>query len=149
MKYLKISLFVFFLVAITSGYAQNNLDNYLSNYSYENRKEMKISSKQIVELLQSDQAILVDIRFAEEQAAWGMDYALKMPLPTLPERYEELPKDKLIVASCPHKDRAIMAMMFLKSKGYKAAYLKDGLIGLADHLRGDSAKKFIRNFKNE
>ena len=42
-----------------------------------------------------------------------------------------------------------MAMMFLKSKGYKAAYLKDGLIGLADHLRGDRAKKFIRNFKNE
>ena len=148
MRNLKIKLFVFLLAAVTSGYAQNNLDNYLSNYSYENRKEMKISSNQIVQLLQDDQALLVDIRFEEEQAAWGMDYALKMPLPQLPERYEELPKDKLIVTSCPHKDRAIMAMMFLKSKGYKAAYLKDGLIGLADHLRGDKAKKFIQNYKN-
>jgi len=46
-----------------------------------------------------------------------MDYALKMPLAQLPERYEELPNNKLIVTACPHKDRAIMAMMFLKSKG--------------------------------
>jgi rhodanese-related sulfurtransferase len=76
-----------------------------------------------------------------------MDYAIKMPLSTLPQRYEELPKDKLIVTSCPHKDRAILAMMYLRSKGYKVAYLKDGLLGLADHLRGDNAKNFIRNFK--
>mgnify|MGYP006434304769 FL=1 len=149
MENLKINLFVLFFVAITSGYAQANLDTYLSNYTYENRKEMKISSKQIVQLLEDDKALLVDIRFKEEQAAWGMNYTLKMPLPTLPERYNELPKNKLIVASCPHKDRAIMAMMFLKSKGYKAAYLKKGLIGLADYLRGDRAKNFIRDFKNE
>ena len=45
---------------------------------------MKVSSEQIVKLLQDKKAILVDIRFEEEQEAWGMDYALKMPLPTLP-----------------------------------------------------------------
>ena len=41
-----------------------------------------------------------------------------------------------------------MAMMYLKSKGYQAAYLKDGLLGLADYLRGDNANNFISNYKN-
>jgi len=148
MKILKINLVLIFLITLSSSFAQNELDTYLSNYSYENRKEMKVSSEQIVKLLQDKKAILVDIRFKEEQEAWGMDYALKMPLSTLPERYSELPKDMLIVTACPHKDRAIMAMMYLKSKGYNAAYLKDGLLGLADYLRGDRANTFISNYKN-
>lgn len=64
----KAALIVAF-ISFFSVNAQTNLDNYLSNYSYENRKEMKISSKQIVQLLKDDQALLVDIRFEEEQAA--------------------------------------------------------------------------------
>ncbi|MBZ9779795.1 rhodanese-like domain-containing protein [Psychroflexus sp. CAK8W] len=138
----------FIILSLTSAYSQTELDTYLTNFTYESRKEMKISSKEIVQLLLEDKAILVDIRFEEEQLAWRMEYALKMPLPTLPQRYSELPKDKLIVASCPHKDRAIMAMMYLRSKGYQAAYLKDGLLGLAEHLRGDRANEFIKNLKN-
>ena len=148
MKIFKINFLVILFFIVTSSFAQNELDTYLSNYSYENRKEMKVSSEQIVKLLQEKKAILVDIRFKEEQQAWSMDYALKMPLPTLPKRYPELPKDILIVTACPHKDRAIMAMMYLKSKGYQVAYLKDGLLGLADYLRGDQAADFISNFKN-
>ena len=127
-------------------HAQSTLDSMLSDFTYESRKAMKISSEQIVNLLLEEQAILVDIRFEEEQAAWQMDYALKMPLPTLPQRYTELPKDQLIVTACPHKDRAIIAMVYLRSKGYRAAYLSEGLLGLADYLRGDRAKDFIRKF---
>lgn len=126
---------------------QSELDEFLIDFSYENRKEMKVSSEKIVELLKQKEAILVDIRFEEEQAAWQMNYALQMPLSTLPTRYEELPKDKLIVTACPHKDRAIIAMVYLKSKGYNVAYLKDGLLGLAEHLRGDKAKNFIEKLK--
>lgn len=127
--------------------AQSSLDTYLSNYTYESRKEMKVSSEEIIDLLQNDEAVLVDIRFEEEQAAWQMNFSLKIPLPDLPRRYTELPTNKLIVTACPHKDRAIMAMMYLKSKGYKAAYLKDGLLGLTEYLRGDNAYNFIENFK--
>lgn len=147
MKKLQIHLTILFSLVLTTVSAQSILDEYITNFSYESRKEMKISSKQILQLLQDNKAVLVDIRFEEEQAAWQMDYALKMPLPTLPQRFTELPNDQLIVTACPHKDRAIMAMMYLKSKGYKVAYLKDGLLGLADHLRGDNAKDFITNFK--
>ncbi|KAF0155258.1 MAG: hypothetical protein FD159_2242 [Syntrophaceae bacterium] len=34
-------------------------------------------------------------------------------------------------------------------KGYKSKYLTDGLLGLADYLRGDRAKDFIKEQKNE
>lgn len=128
--------------------AQLELDEYIQSFDYESRKEMKISSEKIVALLEEDEAVLLDIRFVEEQAAWGMDYTIKMPLSELPNRFSELPKDKLIVTACPHKDRAIIAMVYLKSKGYNVAYLEDGLIELAEYLRGDNAKDFIKKLKD-
>lgn len=36
-----------------------------------------------------------------------------------------------------------IAMVYLRSRGIQAKYLKDGLIGLAENLRGDDAKDFI------
>jgi hypothetical protein len=47
-----------------------------------------------------------------------------------------LPRDKIIVTACPHKDRAIIAMVYLRTKVFDARYLSDGLIGLAENLRG-------------
>ena len=46
-------------------------------------------------------------------------YAIRsyyVPLNELPERLGELPKDKIVVTACPHKDRAIIAMTYLRSK---------------------------------
>lgn len=57
----------------------------------------------------------------------------------------ELDKTKLIVTACPHKDRAALVRMYLTIKGYRAKYLKDGLLGLVELLRGDRAQEFINN----
>ena len=54
-------------------------------------------------------------------------------------------KDKIIVIACPHKDRSAIAMAYLRTKGYNARYLTDGLIGLAENLRGDNAKEFLED----
>ncbi len=142
---IKYSIFLmsFFMISVSELIAQNEVENFLRDFSYETRKEMKFSSEKITKLLENEEVILLDIRFREEQLAWSMDYALKIPLDELPDRLDELQRDKLIVTACPHKDRTIIAMMFLKSKGYKTGYLKDGLLGLADYLRGDNAKEFI------
>lgn len=140
-------ILVFLLVVTMTSFGQAPLDTFIADFDYESRKEMKVSSEELITLLQDDKAVLVDIRFAEEQVAWQMDYAIKMSLSTLPKRFDELPKDKLIVTACPHKDRAIIAMVYLKSKGYNVAYLCDGLLGLADYLRGDRANSFINNLK--
>jgi hypothetical protein len=40
-----------------------------------------------------------------------------------------------------------MARIFLTLKGYRSKYLVEGLLGLADYLRGDRAKDFINEIK--
>ena len=119
------------------------LDDYLTSFTYQERKDMKIDSVELVELLKTGEAQLIDIRFPEEFAAWHMGFAKNIPLNELPSRLSELDKNKLIVTACPHYDRSSMARLYLITKGYKARYLHDGLLGLAELLRGDTAREFI------
>jgi rhodanese-related sulfurtransferase len=119
------------------------LDDYLTSFTYQERKDMKIDSKELVELLKKGEVQLIDIRFPEEFAAWHMGFAKNIPLNELPSRLNELDKNKLIVTACPHYDRSSMARLYLITKGYKARYLHDGLLGLAELLRGDTAREFI------
>ncbi|PLX78826.1 MAG: hypothetical protein C0615_03245 [Desulfuromonas sp.] len=127
----------------------NVLEEYIKSFNYDSRLEMKASSKQLIDLLEDGKAVLVDIRFKEEQEAWGPSFALNIPLNELPERFRELPQDKIIITACPHKDRAIIAMTYLRSKGIPARYLTDGLIGLAENLRGDDALYFLKMLNDQ
>lgn len=129
--------------------AQQELSDFIKSFDYDTRKEMKVSNEEIIQLLLNDEAILLDIRFEEEHLTWSMDYSLKMPLNQIPNRLNELPKNKRIITACPHKDRAIIAMLYLETLGYKTGYLSEGLLGLADHLRGDKAKDFIQRFNTK
>ena len=124
---------------------ESAFDNFLTKFDYDTRSDMKIDSKKLITLLTEKRAVLVDIRFPEETKAWRMGFGLFIPLNELPKRYKELPKDKIIVTACPHKDRSSIAMAYLRTKGYNARYLTDGLIGLAENLRGDIAKEFIED----
>ena len=123
------------------------LEAYVLDFNYAARKEMKIDSKQLIIQLKAGKAQLIDIRFVEEYTAWTVGPSKNIPLNELPKRLEELDHSKVIVTACPHKDRAIIAMTYLRSKGIKAKYLTDGLIGLAENLRGDNAKEFITTLK--
>ena len=135
-------LSVMILFVLTAVTAHNNFDSFLTNFNYETRADMKIDSKRLIELLTQRKAVLIDIRFPEETRAWKMGFGHYIPLNELPKRLGEIPKDKLIVVACPHKDRSAIAMAYLRSNGYNARYLTDGLIGLAENLRGDAAKEF-------
>lgn len=146
MRRLVIICFLFLLNCITPASAQDStFDTFLTKFDYETRADMKIDSKKLITLLTEKKAVLVDIRFSEETKAWKMGFGLFIPLNELPKRLTELPKDKIIVTACPHKDRSSIAMAYLRTKGYKAKYLTDGLIGLAENLRGDNAKEFLED----
>jgi len=132
-------------LAIPAFSQETDFDAFLTRFDYEMRDDMKIDSKGLVPLLTSGKALLIDVRFKEEAAVWRTGFALSIPLNELPKRIKELPKDKIIVAACPHKDRSAIAMAYLRSKGYDAKYLTDGLIGLAEHLRGERAKDFMED----
>ena len=123
--------------------------SYLNTFDYEARKDMKINSVALSVMLEEGKAQLVDIRFKEEYAAWHMPFSINIPLNELATRLDELDKSKLIVTACPHKDRAIIARTYLKLQGYDTRYLVDGLLGLADFLRGDFAKEFIHDYSSK
>ena len=135
------------LISTQANSSDNTLEAYISGFDYAARKEMKIDSKQLIQLLKQGKAQLIDIRFKEEYAAWKVGPSINIPLNALPNNLKKLQTDKIIVTACPHKDRAAIAMVYLRSKGIKAKYLTDGLIGMAENLRGDNARNFIRQVK--
>ncbi len=141
-----IAMTLMLLAGAVQAYAADNqteaFDRFLTDFTYEIRADMKASSKQLIKMIEEKKAILLDIRFTEEVKVWKMGFGLQIPLNELPKRYKELPKDKIIVTACPHKDRSSLAMAYLRTKGYNARYLTDGLTGLAESLRGDDAKDF-------
>ena len=144
-----LSLLLLAAMSVRPGYAAETapsaFDTFLTNFDYDTRADMKTDSKKLLKLLEEKKAVLVDIRFPEETKAWRMGFGLFIPLNELPKRLSELPKDKIIVTACPHKDRSALAMAYLRTKGYNARYLTDGLIGLAENLRGDIAKEFMED----
>lgn len=145
MKRIVLCTLISALVATPVAAATGAFDDFLTTFDYETRADMKIDSKKLLPLLLEKKAVLVDIRFPEETKAWKMGFGLHIPLNELPRRLSELPKDKIIVTACPHKDRSSIAMAYLRTKGYRAKYLTDGLIGLAENLRGDNAKEFLED----
>jgi len=123
--------------------SDSQLEQYITTFDYAARKDMKMDSRGLITLLKQGKAQLIDIRFIEEYSAWKVGPSINIPLNELPKRLSEIDKSKIIVTACPHKDRATIAMVYLRSKGINAKYLTDGLIGLAENLRGDNAKEFI------
>lgn len=146
MKYI-LSIILIFGLCPSVNASDAELENYIKSFDYAARKEMKMNSKGLIYLLKEGEAQLIDIRFREEYEAWKVGPSKNIPLNELPKRLGELDKNKIIITACPHKDRAIVAMAYLRSKGIQAKYLTDGLIGLAENLRGDNAKELINALK--
>ena len=130
---------------IGDGENAKNFDKYLRNFDYDERKAMKIRVNDLLKLYKQGKVQIIDIRFQEEAAAWEMGFTTHIPLNELPDRLNELDKDKIIVTVCPHYDRAAIARHYLTLKGYDSRYLVDGLLGLAEYLRGDKARDFIND----
>ena len=63
--------------------------------------------------------VLVDVRNPDEVAICEITGSVKLPLPELPQRFKELPTDKLIVLHCKMGGRSARALQFLRSQGYR------------------------------
>jgi rhodanese-related sulfurtransferase len=144
MKKLLIGMVLFCSLLYSDGF-----DNYLKNFDYEARKDMKIKTVEMLNMLEDGTAQVIDIRFPEEFEAWHIGFSKNIPINELPDRLNELDKNKLIITACPHNDRANIARIYLMLKGYNVRYLSDGLLTVANYLRGDNAKEFIEEYKKD
>lgn len=124
-----------------------DFNTYLKEFDYQERQDMKIQLKELFELYAKNEAQIIDIRFHEEYEAWHVGFGNHIPLNELPDRLNEIDKSKTIVTMCPHYDRAEIARLFLKLKGFNARYLTEGMLGIVDYLRGDKAKDYMKKIK--
>ncbi len=124
-----------------------NFDEYLKNFDYQERKDMKIRLDEMLESYAKGEIEVIDIRFNEEYEAWHVGFGKHIPLNELPNRLNEIDKEKIVVTMCPHYDRAEIARLYLTLKGYKAKYLTDGMLKVVDFLRGDKARDYMKKIK--
>ena len=116
------------------------MSEFIKNVIPSEMKNMRIVIDEFIELYNERKCELVDVRVPMETKVWQVNFGLKIPAPELPERLNELPKDKLIVVACPKADRSNMARTWLATQGFEVKYLSGGLLGLMDHLKGGKAK---------
>ncbi len=71
---------------------------------------------------------LIDVREPFEIEICKIDTSINFPLKDIPDRYNELSKEKSILVYCHHGMRSQRAAEFLVSKGFKNVYnLKGGI----------------------
>ncbi len=103
-------------------------EDYIRKFDYPSIPAMKMSSKRLIELLPSDTLQVIDIRFKEEYEIWNSGLFKNIPINELPDRLDELEKDKIIVLVCPNNIRSNVAMHYLMTKGFNVKFLADGLL---------------------
>ncbi len=113
---------------------------FIKNVTPKDMKNLRIEIEEFIKLYNEGKCELVDIRMPMETKVWQLNFGLKIPAPELPDRANELPKDKIIVVACPHSDRSNMARVWLSENGFEARYLVGGLLGLMERLKGGKAK---------
>ncbi len=94
-----------------------------------------IMPEAFVEKLLRDEAVLLDVRTEDEVALLAFPFALHIPLHQLPDRWPEVPRDKLVAIFCPGGSRSVLAHAYLTLKGYEnVRLLKGGYAGLTAAL---------------
>jgi rhodanese-related sulfurtransferase len=107
----------------------------------EKMHKFRITLEEFIDLYNRGEVELLDVRSQYEAELWGLKFGLQIPPDQLPDRLDELPKNKLIVTICPGKDRSNLVASYLREKGFNVRYLPVGLEGLIAHLRGGRAKE--------
>lgn len=84
-------------------------------------------------LLASPGALLLDVRSREEAAALGLPLAvfpgvdsINIPIAEVPDRLDEIPRDRSVAIFCPANVRASMVYAYLRSIGYRDVLVLDG-----------------------
>lgn len=87
------------------------------------------SREELLAKAKRGEVTVIDVRPDEEYQAGHLPYARSMPLAELKSRLTELPKDKPVIAYCrgPFCFMSTDAVKLLRSKGFKAAELRQGV----------------------
>ncbi len=105
------------------------LQKILQSISEKSHEFKPTSWLELLEKAKSEELIIIDVRPANEFEMAHLPHAQSIPLEQLKNRFDELPKDKTIVAYCrgPYCFWAQEAVALLRSEGYQAFQIRDGV----------------------
>ena len=74
-------------------------------------------------------AYILDVREPEEVAQARVDHAQQIPLGSLVERLDEVPRDRTVYLMCPLGGRSAQATQYLAAQGVDAVNIDGGITG--------------------
>ncbi len=81
--------------------------------------EYGMSMPEALPLIGNDHFFFLDVRAKEEVDFLSFSFAKHIPLDEIPDRLDEIPRDKFIIPFCATAFRAAMCYLYLLSKGYE------------------------------
>lgn len=104
------------------------VEKLIKDYRNDHQSLQPVTIEELREKLDSNEAVLLDVRPEEEYQRGHIHRAISIPVEQLSARINELSKDKEIVAYCrgPLCVFADEAVKLLRQKGYKAKRMDEG-----------------------
>jgi rhodanese-related sulfurtransferase len=107
--------------------SQLDFDRWLKNLnlSYWGTGQHKLTPAQFFDRQRTEGAVLLDVRTPEEIGYLTLPFALQIPVRDLPERWGEVPADRLVATFCSSMTRAVVAWVFLQLQGLENVRILD------------------------
>ncbi|MFN2186732.1 MAG: rhodanese-like domain-containing protein [Anaerolineae bacterium] len=123
------------------------LDEWLGglDLSFWGTAQHKVTPAQFLERQDSEGAVLLDVRSPEEVGQLALPFALHIPIDELPDRWLEVPTDRLVATFCSSLTRAVLAWAYLQLRGLDQVRILDaGYEALAAELKPGRVYKRTR-----
>ncbi len=122
-------------INLTGMAATNILDGLISQVQW-----------QEIGLLKDSESCIVDVRTDGERERGYIPGSKHIPLQKLRQRYQELPKDRLIITCCQSGQRSYNAARFLQQHGYTVKNLSGGYLTwhAAESLNSEKANNLVQ-----
>lgn len=89
------------------------------NFDFLGKGKHSMSVDEMRNNMKNDHFLLLDVRTDKETAHLTIPFTTHIPLHELPDRLDELPKDKCIVPFCSSIFRGAVAYTYLRASGFE------------------------------
>jgi len=128
--------------------SENTFTTWLSglDFDYWSTGQHKVMPGVFFEKLAKGEAILLDVRAAQEKDFVSLPFALAIPIDELPKRLNEIPHDTLVATFCSGGDRSGVAYAYLQAQGFEnVRILKATYAELMTELLPGKLRKLLKN----
>ena len=112
------------------------------DFDFFSQGKHKISAQAFLEKMEKGEAKLLDVRTKEEYEYIDFPFSIKIPFNELPQRKNEIPRDKTIAVFCSAGTRSAIAYAYLSALGWdNVLWLQGGYGDLVELLKPGKIRK--------